>query len=131
MVERGGTRDANVGAHVRKGCSRWGNRSLLCRTNRMICSSLELEQTQPPNMCPTCMITMVLSNNRMSEMKKNSSFPRLDLLKRPIWSVLSLEAMLVSRIHCPRLYSSLRLMWMPIICATTGGHVDVLGLCYC
>lgn len=56
---------------------------------------LELEQTQTLNMLPSCMIALVLSNDRMSKMKCGS-FNRLDFLERPLWSMVLLETTLVS-----------------------------------
>lgn len=69
--------------------------------NRVVCSSLELAQTQSLNRLPCCTITLVLSKDGMSEME-NSSFSGLDLLERPLWSVLAIEAMLVSMVCCPK-----------------------------
>lgn len=47
-------------------------------------------------------ITPFLNKDRMSRMKNVSFFSGLDLLKTPLWSVLPLEATLVSVVHCPR-----------------------------
>lgn len=44
MVERDGTRVRGV----RKGCDGQGNMMLLNRVNRVLCSSLQLIQTQSP-----------------------------------------------------------------------------------
>lgn len=64
----------------------------------MVGSSLELVQTQCLNVLPTCMITLLLSNDRMSEIK-NESFSGLDHLMR---SVLLLDPIIVSVVHCHR-----------------------------
>lgn len=64
----------------------------------MVYTSLELTQTQSWNMLPSHIIILALSNYRMSDLK-NGSFSVLDLLKRPLRSILPLEAMLVSMVH--------------------------------
>lgn len=53
---------------------------LLSRADRMMSNSLELVPAEPLNMLPSLTTALVLSNNRMSEVKK-SSFSGLDLLK--------------------------------------------------
>jgi hypothetical protein len=45
------------------------------------------------------MITLTVSNNKILEMRNNSSVAGLSLLKRPPWSVLLLAAMVVC--WCP------------------------------
>ena len=55
--------------------------------------------------------TLVMDNYRMSE-KENVSFPVLCILKKTSWSILALEAMLVSVIH-----------------AITRDHAGVCGVC--
>lgn len=50
--EGGGTGDRTVCGGVivvREGFGEWENMSLLSRGGRVVCSSLELAQTQPPN----------------------------------------------------------------------------------
>lgn len=89
-----------------------GNTSLLSLTDRAVCSSLEPVQTQPRNMLPSCMVALVLSNGRIFKIK-SSSFSDLDLLKRPLWSLLP-RAMLKPEVH-----------WMPMVWGAHGDHVDV------
>lgn len=93
-VERGRTRDVTV---MREDCAQWGNMSLLSRADRMVCNSLEPVQTQPPKTMSSPKIALALSNHGMSKMK-NSSFSRLDLPKRPPWSMLPTpcQVMLIS-----------------------------------
>lgn len=93
VAERSGTRVTGG----RKSYSEQGNMMLLSRA-KMGLWSLELVQTQPRNKLPTFMITLV------PEIKK-SSFSGLDFLGRHLYSVLPLEAMLVSVVllNCPRL----------------------------
>lgn len=62
---RGGTRDTTVVTGV-KGCSEQGNVSLLSKPDKVVCSSLELVQTQALKTLPSCTIDLVLSNNRKS-----------------------------------------------------------------
>lgn len=75
-----------------------GNMFLLSRASRLVCSSLQLTQTQPLNTLPNHAITLALSNYRMSEMK-NGSFSWLDLLEISLWSILPPEAMMLSMVH--------------------------------
>lgn len=70
-------------------------------------------------------IALVLSNDRVSK-RKNGSFPGMDLIQRPLWSVLSLVATLVlsqdvlkSKVHVN--------VCSPIV---TRIHVDVPGWSY-
>lgn len=56
---------------------------------------------QPQTMLPSHIMVLVLSNNWLYKMK-NSSLSELDLLKRPVWSLLHLDTMLVSVVNCPR-----------------------------
>ena len=63
-----------------------------------MCSSLELAQTQPPNMLPSHKISLALSNNRMSEVK-NDSFSGSEYHLRSSWSILPPEAMLASVVY--------------------------------
>jgi len=91
-----------------------GNMLLPCRADRVVHNSLELVQIQPLNILNSYTITLVLNKDRMAEMK-NSSFSELDILKRPLWSVLSLEAMLVFTVLCHGLCLSPRFMWVSIV----------------
>lgn len=55
-AERGGTGDRKAGVIVvREGFGGQENVSLLSRAGRVVCSSLEFAQTQPPNTLPSCM----------------------------------------------------------------------------
>lgn len=67
---------------------------------RVVCSSLELKQVLPLDTMPNCTITLTLSN-KISQMKMNGSFSGLSLLKRLLWSILPLEAMLISVLSLP------------------------------
>lgn len=100
-----------------------------------------------PNMLPNCMITLTLTNNKMSEMKK-SSF--LDcLLRKTFGSVLLPEAMLMSVLPTERLadvhgpnyhwrscwclsivcaFSGGWCPWSELLCSAAGDHIGVLGL---
>lgn len=107
----------------------------------VVCSSLEHEQTTSTNALPSVLTVVVLSNDRISEMK-NGAFSGLEPLKdlyclhcsqgscwclwstapgcvkaqdpcRCLWSRLPLEAVKVSK-----------------ALATTGGQVDFCSLCY-
>lgn len=72
---------------------------------------LWLMWTQPLNKLPSYIIAVALNRERLFKMK-SGSFPEQKLLKRPPWSVLLLEAMLV----CDHCFSE--------------GHIAVHGL-YC
>lgn len=97
--------------------------------------------TQSPNTLPSHTITLALSNNSMFKMKK-SSFSKLDL-ERLLWSVMLLEIILVSVVHCLRRCWSPRFMWISIVLQQAGtelvslawvsteGHLSVLVLCCC
>lgn len=61
--------------------------------DRVVHSSLELKSTLLLNVMPSHTIALALGNSRMSKRKKGS-FCGLDLLERPPWSMLLLEAML-------------------------------------
>ena len=50
------------------------------RAGRVVCSVLELMWAQLPNVLTSCLTTLALSNNKISEMK-NSSFSGLGLLQ--------------------------------------------------
>lgn len=54
---------------------------------------------------------LVLSQDRMSKVK-NSLSSGLDLLKRPLFSVLPLEATLVSVVHFPKMSRSQSFIWI-------------------
>lgn len=75
-----------------EGRPQWmGNRVAADRTDRVVTDSLELAQTQPPNALPRCKMALVLSNDRVSEMK-NGPLSGLDSWKdswRPHWSLWS------------------------------------------
>lgn len=75
------------------------------RTYRVMCNSLDLAlQLRPRTHCRIHMIILVLSNDRMSKMKAvQRSFCGLDLLERPPWSMLPLEATMVFVVHYPSL----------------------------
>lgn len=62
------------------------------RVRRVVCSSLELAKTRPLSKMPSHVIVRALSNDKM----KNNSFSGLVFLRCPPWSVLFLEAILVS-----------------------------------
>ncbi|EDL99907.1 G protein-coupled receptor 125 (predicted), isoform CRA_b [Rattus norvegicus] len=59
---------------------------------KVVCSSLELAQVLPPDTLPNRTVTLILSNNKISELK-NGSFSGLSLLER-----LDLRNNLISRI---------------------------------
>lgn len=79
-------------------CDEWGSMSIPSRGGRVVCSSLEITQALSLHMLPRLTLALALSSNRMSEME-NGPFSGLDLFERPSWSMLSLEAMLVSMTH--------------------------------
>ncbi|XP_060102207.1 adhesion G protein-coupled receptor A3 isoform X1 [Heteronotia binoei] len=60
---------------------------------KVVCSSLELERVLPPDALPDRTVTLILSNNRISELK-NGSFAGLSLLER-----LDLKNNLISAIE--------------------------------
>lgn len=60
-----------------------------------IVSNSVFAQTLPPNLRLSCIITLALSNCRMSELEI-SSFSGLGLLERPSWSVLPPETTVMS-----------------------------------
>lgn len=64
-----------------------GNMALLIRANRMVCRRLGFAQTQSQYSLPSHLIALVLSNNRISELKKQFFFFfffGLYKLKRPL-----------------------------------------------
>lgn len=103
--------------------------SLLSRTDRVVCSSLELVQTQPSKAMPSYKIALALSNHGMSEMK-NGSLSRQDLFKRPPWSMLSPQqpccypwsVLWPQAVLKPEVHSE---VW-----ADTGGHIKAQSSCY-
>lgn len=84
----GGTKDLMTVTGMREGCSGQEDASLLSSVGRVVYSSLKLEKTHhhhpsfPQITRPSCMVTLALSNGRMSKMRK-SSFSGLELLVRP------------------------------------------------
>lgn len=120
--------------------------SLLGRAHRVVCNSLEFMQALPLNVLPSFLVSLALSNNRMSELA-NSSFSGLALLERPplsllpcwcLWSVLLPQTMLMPIVHvdvCGLLL--LEVVLASKIYAANGEHVDVCGphchqrLCWC
>lgn len=57
----GGARWRDSTAVTGEGRPQWmGNRVAADRTDRVVCSSLELVQTQPPNALPRCKMALVL-----------------------------------------------------------------------
>lgn len=60
-----------------------------------VCSSLKLLPILPSDVLPSCKISLILSNNNISELK-NGSFSGLNLLERSSRSELTPEALLVS-----------------------------------
>jgi hypothetical protein len=56
---------------------------------------------------------------------KNSLFSRFDLLERPLWFLLPLEAPLVSMFPCIRPCGSPRFMWVSVVLTTAADHTDV------
>lgn len=88
---------------VREACG-MGDESLwsLSRADSIVvCSSLELHSHSVLECMPSHMITLVLSRDKKTKMK-NRSFSGLDLLQRPLWSVLPLGATLVFVVPSPR-----------------------------
>lgn len=61
--------------------------------NRVVCSCLELRQALLLSVMSSHMIALALGSGRISKGKKGS-FCGLDLLERPPWSMLLLEAVL-------------------------------------
>lgn len=127
--------------------------SSLCRTNQVVCSSLELAQAQFLNMLPA----LVLSNYGISEMK-NSSLSELEICKKTsvicMFPLVATALACVEAIHgCPWFYSSQgsvdvgdpcfyqrlcscswfmlspEAMLISVGCDDARGHVDVSGLC--
>jgi hypothetical protein len=148
-VEKGWTRDATVVIDVRKAFNGQGS-TLLPPT--IVAGDVQLSgactPTQPEH------ITPFLNKDRMSRMKNVSFFSGLDLLKTPLWSVLPLEATLVSVVHCPRLcwswsscgypwfmlppramYRFMVVLWqrallISLVCVSTIDHAEVHGTCW-
>lgn len=87
--------------------------------DRVVYSSLKLEQVLPLNRVPYNRITPTLSN-KIPEIK-NGSFSGLSLLGRLPWSALWSEAMLVFRVHADVCDASLS---MSMVGVAAGGHVD-------
>nr|BAC25436.1 unnamed protein product [Mus musculus] len=90
----GGERGA---AALPAGCKHDGRARGTCRAaaaaeGKVVCSSLELAQVLPPDTLPNRTVTLILSNNKISELK-NGSFSGLSLLER-----LDLRNNLISRI---------------------------------
>lgn len=73
-------------------------------------------QTQPLNKLPSLVSSLTPGNHRMfqNEELKNGSFPGLDLLERPPWSVFPTKAMLTS-----------------VVGTTAPGHDVTRGPCLC
>lgn len=69
-VESGRARDKMAAASVREGCSRWKNLSLVSRAGRVVYSSWSLCRVRLRT--HSSMISLALSNCRMSEIEKGS-----------------------------------------------------------
>lgn len=76
-VESGRARDKMAVASVREGCSRWKNLSLVSRAGRVVYSSWSLCRVRLRT--HSSMISLALSNCRMSEIEKGSG---LDIFER-------------------------------------------------
>ncbi|XP_057402652.1 adhesion G protein-coupled receptor A3 isoform X6 [Balaenoptera acutorostrata] len=63
------------------GRPRGAGRAAGAAEGKVVCSSLELAQVLPPDTVPNCTVTLILSNNKISELK-NGSFSGLSLLER-------------------------------------------------
>lgn len=72
-----------------------GERLLLPDT--VVCSSLDFKGYSP-NILPSDMFTLALSDNSMTEMD-NCFLSGFGLLKRPSWSILQNKAILISMIQ--------------------------------
>lgn len=81
----GGTRDTMAVTGVREGCGQCGSMSLPGRVWQVVHSSLELVQTQPPNVRPSHMVYPGSEQQQSQRERKNSSFSGLNLPKRPPW----------------------------------------------
>ncbi|XP_012519639.1 PREDICTED: probable G-protein coupled receptor 125 [Propithecus coquereli] len=74
------------GAALPPGCKQDGRprgvgRAAGAAEGKVVCSSLELAQVLPPDTLPNRTVTLILSNNKISELK-NGSFSGLSLLER-------------------------------------------------
>ncbi|XP_075400595.1 adhesion G protein-coupled receptor A3 isoform X2 [Tenrec ecaudatus] len=74
------------GAALPPGCKhdgrpRGAGRAAGAAEGKVVCSSLELAQVLPPDALPNRTVTLILSNNKISELK-NGSFSGLSLLER-------------------------------------------------
>ena len=101
-MERSRTRNTMGVTGVREGCNEPGSMSMLRSAGKMIFSNLELAQAllTPHPYIPHKMLSnheIILAQNgyRMLWIK-NSLFSELGLLESPPWSLLPLEAMLLS-----------------------------------
>lgn len=107
-MERGRNRGMTGVTGVREGRSRQRNMLLQSRVGTVAFAR------RPPNIPPSLITTLILSKDRMSEMK-NGSFSGFDSLERPPWFMLLLEAMLVSVVQCLRSCRSPRSKWMSLV----------------
>lgn len=83
--------------------------------------------TQPLNILPSCVITLILSNDRMGKMK-NRSRSGLDLLKRPLNPCCSVGNF---GLHVQLFQARLKLEGLvDIPSVRPRSHVDVCGLSY-
>ena len=108
-MERSRTRNTMGVTGVREGCNEPGSMSMLRSAGKMIFSNLELAQAllTPHPYIPHKMLSnheIILAQNGYKMLWiKNSLFSELGLLGRSLWSLLPLEAPVVSLVHCPRL----------------------------
>ncbi|XP_042560529.1 adhesion G protein-coupled receptor A3-like [Clupea harengus] len=78
---------------VGSSADRKGSPSVGSADRKVVCSSLELHQVPPPETFPNRTVTLILTNNKIQELK-NGSFLGLSLLER-----LDLRSNLISRIQ--------------------------------
>lgn len=97
-------------------CRKQGNTSLPNRASRVVCSSLELMYVLPPTRCLDAWLHWLWEGRGC--LRFNCCFSRLGLLDKPPWSILLLEAMLMSVASEPLAMSMIH----------AGGHADVRGL---
>lgn len=131
-------------------CRELGNRALSRRPGRVAYSTLKLAQALPLNTLPSYMITLALSDNRVSKMK-NTSFPGLGFLirspwfpQRSWWCLLPMPqqgdismvcAATPDRVDacrscgCPWSVQQLEAMLVSVPSAISGNYVDVCDLC--
>lgn len=117
-VETAGPRDMMVVTDVKEG---------YCGQGTWPCWVEPISGAQQPWACEDSAPKFTSQTHTYEFELKISLFFGLNLLKRPLWFMLSLEAMLISLFFCSMPCWGPGFMWVFLVWAVPGGHENVRG----